>query len=185
MYRVGANTLGIALGGAKDVEINANGIVALQNYVKFADVKSTGTNGGTFTSGAWRTRDLSSTPIGSNTIAGASVTSNQISLTAGTYYLSASAPAEQSTSASFAKARLYNVSDSATLLVGTTGYIAIPNSGNSHVRSIVTGVITLAGTKTIELQHQITSTQATSGFGTAAGFSEDEIYSMVEIWRLA
>lgn len=49
-----------------------------------------GTHGGTFTAGAWRTRDLNT--VLTNTISGASLSNNQITLPAGKYYVEASAP---------------------------------------------------------------------------------------------
>lgn len=142
------------------------------------DEKSTGTDGGTFTSGAWRTRDLQTTPT--NEITGASVSSDQIILPAGTYYIEAISPAFEV--AGF-KTRLENITDTATLLVGTPERHG--TAGDVATTSHLCGRFTLAAQKTIELQAQCSTTNATDGFGRAAGFSVVEVYSDVQIWKVA
>jgi len=62
-----------------------------RDYILINDTKSSGTHGGTFSSGAWRTRDLNT--IVSDTGGHASLSSNQITLEAGTYECFISCPA--------------------------------------------------------------------------------------------
>ena len=45
-------------------------------------------------------------------------------------------------------------------------------------------VVTIAGTKVFELQHQITTTNNTDGFGKPAGFGT-EAYAVLTIIKLA
>ena len=71
---------------------SVGGIIAQQPYWNIVDQKANGTNAGSFTSGAWRTRDLNTT-IGNNTITGSSLSSNQFTLPSGTYRINASSPA--------------------------------------------------------------------------------------------
>lgn len=179
LYRIGADQIGIATNGAKVGEINTNGFQVLDNYVCVVDSKANNTPGGTFTSGAWRTRDLNTTRT--NRIAGYSLSSNQISLPAGTYRIRAQAPASYTDTN---QVKLRNVTDSADLLVGTTQY-APASGGVFNALSYLVGEFTIAATKTIELQHQCFTTKATDGFGLAVDFGVSNVYSMVEIWRLA
>lgn len=138
------------------------------------DEKSAGTKGGSFVSGAWRTRTLNTETA--NTIDGASLASNQITLPAGTYDVYATAPAMGVNSH---KARLYDITNGATLIMGTTGF---NYNANAHVeRSVVQGRIILAGETVIELQH-ICQTTNPDGFGyTQNGFSTTEVYAEVII----
>ena len=62
-------------------------------FLHIQDQKPQGTNGGTFTSGAWRTRDLNT--VLTNTITGASLSANQITLPAGKYYVEAKSVATE------------------------------------------------------------------------------------------
>lgn len=141
------------------------------------DEKAQNTQGGTFTSGAWRTRDLNTSKV--NTITGASLGSNQITLPAGTYFIEASAPALL---VDAHQAKLYNVTDTADVIIGTSEYSGTADSvgGRSHV----IGQFTLSAAKTLELQHRCATTRATNGFGAAGNFTT-EVYSEVKIWRTA
>jgi hypothetical protein len=140
------------------------------------DKKSTNTQGGTFTQGAWRTRDLQTTQV--NTISGASVASNQITLGAGTYLASASAPAWKTTSH---QTRLYNITDSSETILGSVEQSVVTNG--DQTRSMLEGVFTIAGTKVFELQHYAVTTAATNGFGAAGGIT-DEVYSIITIQKV-
>lgn len=143
----------------------------------FIDEKPSGTDGGTFTSGAWRTRDINTTQF--NDITSASISSNQITLPAGTYKITAYAPAF---GGDRTRSRFYNVTDSA---VAINGLSAINNTGTLQYINIVEGLITIASSKTFELQHIINVTQAGNGFGVGtAAFSTPEVYSTVSIMKV-
>lgn len=154
----------------------AGGAVTIQTAT-FNDTKSSGTNGGTFTSGAWRTRDLNTTQF--NGITSASLASNQISLPAGTYYVSASAPAfyvnEQ-------QVRFQNITDASTAILGQNA-----GSGQAFIlqtAASLSGTFTIAGTKTFELQHRANTTKADNGFGVALNWGS-EVYGTVSITKVA
>jgi hypothetical protein len=155
----------------------SNGLRTSQ-FFHVKDVKSSGTQGGTFTSGAYRIRDLNT--VLTNTISGASLSANRITLPAGTYYVEGSAPAYKT---DFHKAIIYSPSSATTLMVGTA---ELSGGGNDTTsRSLISGSITFTGTGTIELQHSCTNTVATWGFGRAGGMSFDEVYSEIKIWKVA
>ena len=136
------------------------------------DVKATSVAGGTATQGSWLRRDLNTSVT--NEISSASLSSNQISLPAGTYYVEAASIFFGTVAA---QTRFQNVTDSTTLVLGMTGYAS--NSMNAILR----GRFTLADTKTIELQYQVANTHVTDGLGVAGTWG-DNIYSEVQIWKV-
>jgi hypothetical protein len=148
-------------------------------FIHVQDQKSSGTDGGTFTSGAWRTRDLNT--IVNNDILGASLSSNQITLPSGTYYIEADVP-------SFAvnenRVRLYNMTDAISTLLSTNSYN--DTVGLGHANSTLRGRFTISALKTFEIQHISVATKSTTGFGLSrASFSVIEIYTDVKIWKIA
>lgn len=142
------------------------------------DEKSTGTDGGGFTSGSWQTRDLQTTSL--NDITGASLATNQITLPAGTYFIIASAPAF---SVDNHKIRLRNVTDGSTTIVGSSSWND-STANEASTRSVLAGQFTISAEKDFEIQHIANTTQATNGYGVAAGGSEVEVYTDVTIWQV-
>jgi hypothetical protein len=146
-------------------------------YLHVREEETANTPGGTFTSGAWRTRTLNT--VVTNTITGASLASNQITLPNGTYEFRAAAPA-QNVSGHIAK--LKNITSSADIITGST---ASTNTGVT-TNSLVCGQFTVSGgAKVFEIQHQCNTTGATNGFGAAANIGVTEVYTEVEIWKIA
>lgn len=152
---------------------------AFENYLLHVrDEKSAGVNGGTFTAGAWRTRDVNT--VKTNEISGASLSSNQITLPAGTYFIMASAPAYN---LSIHKAKLRNVTDGSDVIIGTSEYNV--STVQVQTRSFVLGRFTIAASKAFEIQHYASVTISTTGFGWASNFSVVEVYTEVFIWKVA
>jgi len=141
---------------------------AALGYILIRDEKASGTGGGTFTSGAWRTRDLNTES--SDTGNHASIASNQITLAAGTYEFSARAV---SSSSDRVQARLQNITDTISI-VGLSGN-SNSVSGETHV-SMVDGKFTIATSKIFELQHRCSTT---GNFGLASSFGT-EVYASIE-----
>jgi hypothetical protein len=143
------------------------------------DEKTANTNGGTFTSGDWRTRTLNT--VKTNQITGASLGSDQITLPAGTYDIYALAPGALCQAH---KAKLRNVSDSADAILGqSTG--AGSSGGKTQTNSVVSGRFTIAAEKVFELQHRCETTRNDDGFGQKSNFSVIEVYAEVKIWKVA
>lgn len=141
------------------------------------DVKSAGTQGGTFTTGAWRTRVLNT--LEGNAGAMVSLASNQFTLATGKYIITGSAPANE---VEEHQCRIYNITDTAVVAQGTSE--ASGGNGDFFVtRSFVTAYVNIGSSKTYELQHRGGRTESTDGFGTAAGFG-DEVYSILNIFVL-
>ena len=145
------------------------------------DEKANGTNGGGFTAGAWRTRDLNT--VKRNNITGSSLSANQITLPAGDYEVWAYAPAY---SVNEHKLRLRDVTNSVTLAVSSSAY-AIAGTSDFTTPAILVGAFTLAGTATLELQHSCSVTVATHGFGyktSLAQTDEPEVYAQMKIQKV-
>jgi len=150
---------------------------SVQQTLHVRDEKPTGTDGGTFTSGADRTRDLNT--VVTNTITGASLLGNQVTLPSGTYDIEAYATAYQ---VAASKARL-TTSAGTVLLVGSSAYGGVNTAAN--VASFVRGRLVLGSTTVIELRHQCGTTSATNGFGRAASIAGAvEVYSDLQIKKV-
>ena len=142
----------------------------------FNETQSSGTQGGTFTSGAWRTRNLQTTQF--NGITSASLASSQITLPAGTYYVSAGAPAFY---VNEHQVRFQNITDSTTAILGSNA-----GSGQSLIlqtQAVLSGTFTITGTKVFELQHRANTTKADNGFGVGLGWGS-EVYAQVSITKV-
>lgn len=160
--------------GQGGVSLLSTVVTGGQPYICFKDQKAQNTAGGTFTSGAQRTRTLNT--IVANDMSLATLLSNQITLPAGTYRCAITCPA-------FAvgnhQARLQNISTSSTAIAGTSEFNN--TTGNAQNRSLIFGVLGLTSATIFEIQHICQTTQATQGFGTAANFGT-EVYTIAEFW---
>ena len=182
-YASAANTPArLAIGSTSNVLTVAGGIPSWAapagggpTYAVFADEKASG-GGGTFTTGAWRTRDINTTTY--NGITGCSLASNQITLAAGTYILEAHLPFQDS---DLTAARVYNITDSSVAGFGGNAYLSL---NSSDAESIIITAFTITGSKVFELQHQGTKTRAGTGFGQNNGL-QTEVYTQVLIQKIA
>ncbi len=147
-----------------------------RDYILIRDIKAAGVDGGTFTSGAWRTRDLieESSDVGGHAGLGA----NRITLVAGTYEFEVSAPAYLVGSH---QVRLYNISDASIVTSGSVMY----NAGACVTRSEACGRFTITSPKVFEVQHRCSITQASTGFGKACNFGSWEQYTVARFWKVA
>lgn len=147
-------------------------------WVHVYDLKASGTNGGGFTQGALRTRDLNTE--GSNTIPGAVLAANQLTLPAGDYEAWWNCPAyfvnrHQSV--------LYNTLTAATQLdhsgnscMGTSEF---SSNGGAYAQTQSVGFarFSLSVSTPMELRHECQTTFAGLGFGVASNFGRPERYS--------
>lgn len=144
------------------------------------DQKTSGTNGGSSSANTWHVRDLNT--VLTNEIAGASLSSNQITLPTGTYWIEASAPAYM---ASQHGVRL-RTTGGTTLLSGTSEYGR--DAYNGQTRSFLRGRFTLTSQTIIEFQHGIRLARTTNGLGVATGTvvtgTAHETYADVAIWKI-
>lgn len=148
------------------------------NFAYFEDRKSTGTAGGGASSG-YQTRDLNTEVH--NGITGCSLSSNKVTLPAGTYLVEGACPAARVNSH---KCRLYDATAGAVLAYGTSEYMAVGSGFIGQTWSKVLAKITLASTKEIRLEHSLQNQTNGSDYGIAASMTGAEIYSFMKIWRL-
>ena len=190
-----SNTItGIAVGGLPDGIVDTDMLAAdavtaakigsktFTSYAVITDVKSTNANGGSLTSGNWRTRDLNTETTDEDGIV--SLSSNQFTLGAGTYLIQYFAPACQINSH---QARLYNITDSSEVSRGTAEYAGL---GSNMPQTISYGFVrlTLSGSKVFELQHRCSTTVNNYGMGvgSAGGFSWGDVkFASVIIFKEA
>ena len=149
-----------------------------EDYILIRDEKANNTQGGTFTSGIWHTRDL-------NTIvddAGnhASLAANQITLAAGTYRVKAKTPAFDVSSN---RCKLYNITDTSDIIPGSSNYAA--PGGDVFNNAPLAGRFIINSPKVLELQHRSSGFKVNTGYGVATNFGEVEIYSSIEFWKEA
>ena len=146
------------------------------NWIILEDQKAEGTQGGTFTAGDWRTRDLNTKVSDPNN--NCVLSSNQFTLTAGNYgLLLASAPVYLVYSH---KTRL--LAAGSPVKMGSNGYADAGNnvSNCSHLQYFVG---TLPVDTTFKIEHRCIQTQTTNGFGVGIGGSGfgTEVYTQVAI----
>ena len=154
----------------------ATGFGKFASYAIIGDEKSAGTDGGTFTSGSWQTRDLNAELSDPDGIV--SISSNQFTLAAGSYLVVASAPA---LGVNNHKLKIYNITDSADVQIGTTEYAHA--SDYSTKRSFVSSRFTISGSKVFEIQHRCETTKSTTGMGRGYSMSVVELFTLVEIYK--
>ena len=146
------------------------------SYAVICDQKSLGTDGGTFTAGAWRTRDLNTEITDADGIV--SISSNQFTLQAGSYLIEVLAPAYKSNRHMI---QLYQTSGSATNIQEGTSMYASAGGAGYNVAHLFARV-TISGATTYEIRHYGESTETTYGFGIGTDLST-EIYTVVKIFK--
>tara|TARA_R100000388_G_C7166446_1_gene121742 strand:+ start:40 stop:636 length:597 start_codon:yes stop_codon:yes gene_type:complete len=179
------NSANIVDGSIVNADINASAAIAstkisgslglFSSYAVIADVKSSGTAGGTFATGGWRTRDLQTEIVDTDGIV--SISSNQFTLQAGSYLINAISSAYKIGNTVL---KLYNITDSSDTAFGMTGYV--PNSDAVQANIHLTTRFTISGAKVFELQQAGAGTENTYGMGVNHSFGS-EIYTIIEIYK--
>ena len=150
-------------------------------FAALADEKAAGTAGGTFTTGAARTRTLNTEIYDPDTIV--SISANQFTLGAGTYIIEWSAPAY---GVNAHQTFLYDVTGTAVVENGSSEY-ALNNAGGGNAtgsRSMGYARVAPGSSNVYEIQHRCSFTLATNGFGLASG-TNIEVYTLVKITQVA
>ena len=130
------------------------------SYAILVDQKTSGTNGGSFTSGDWRTRDLNTEIADPDGIV--SISSNQFTLQAGSYLIKAHAPAYKVGRHQIA---LYDITASSYVDTGSSAYV---DGGESvQTDSFLTARFTCSGANVYEIRHQCGTGFNTYGFGVS------------------
>ena len=141
--------------------VAAGGLFASWAFI--VDQKANATDSGTFTQGAWRTRDLNTEIADADGIV--SISSNQFTLAAGSYLVQWSAPAYQVNNH---QTRLYDVTGGAVIHYGTVAFTH--DQYSSTQRSFGAARITPSGSNVYSIEHRCGNTISNEGFGAKASF---------------
>lgn len=157
------------------LDVPSNAEVVHSGYMQVQDQRTSGTAGGAAIAGI-NNRTLNT--VVANTITGASVASNIITLPIGTYRFRGESMVVADTAASHVTPQLYNNTVGAVTLIGLRTYVGLGTANTAPV----SGRFTLNVSTAFLLRNQFTAANA-SGFGLAATFGTTEVYSNVEIWK--
>jgi len=141
------------------------------------DQKATTVGGGSASATTTATRVLNT--VVTNTITGASLATNQITLPAGTYNICCTAPAFD---VNRHRAHLYNVTDSAIEMLGTNAFCVSTDAVQTN--STIKGQFTIAAEKDLEIRHYTQVAEATIGFGVNCSDGNAEIYTNIFIEKV-
>lgn len=178
----------IPIEGVENAPEGAIGVLAIQNQ------QATGVEGTTVNAGSYVTIDLNT--VLKNTITGASLSSNQITLPAGTYRVNLRSPmynnsAQNPIAIGSHKCRLRDAGDTTTLLNGSNNFSARDDSSSINTANqgdsiIFNQELVLASATTFELQHRVARGQGIAGRAdSVAGFELPNIYAEVYIEQLS
>jgi len=140
------------------------------SYAIFQHTTSSGTGGGATSSSTWNTRPINTTAVSQTW---ASISSNQITLSAGTYSIEWQETIYRSDAT---QSRFRNVTDSTTAALG----LAYRSDGVGGGF----GKTTIASSKTFELQHY-TQSNDSNGLGNDTSSGEDNVFATIKITKHA
>lgn len=145
-------------------------------YMHVREQRAANTSGGTFTAGAWRTRSLNT--VVANTIAGASLESDILTLPPGAYDLIWVAPGHNPTKHI---SRLWSITSSSIVGASSSAYT---NSTVTQTDSRGRVRATFAVPTQIRLEHYCSGSQNTTGLGAPCNLdNQPEVYSEVWVYR--
>lgn len=141
--------------------------------------QASGTNSqGSQTAATWNVRPLNNTVA--NTISGASLSSNAVTLPAGTYECEWSTPAS---SCDNHQSQLLNATDGITLVYGSSEFA--PNGTALVTRSFGRGKFTLAAPKVLQVLQRFTTGGGGVGVpGRAASTGNAEVYTIAQFTKI-
>ena len=178
-----SNNRVLTLPDSADGTIAKTSDISFTSYAIIADVKASSADGGAFTAGDWRTRDLNTEISDVDNIV--SISSNQFTLSAGTYLIEFQAPAART---GVHQTRLYNVTSSTLVQLGSNQWSG-SGAGTSASTSFGCATITISGSTAFEIQHRssVDGTGSDSyGFGVAGQGGMNwgsAIYTIVKIFK--
>ena len=144
--------------------------------MQIEDQKASGTNGGTSLVGE-QIRDLNT--VVANTIAGASLSGDQVTLPSGSYIIFAQS-ANHTTNRNVL--RLYNVTDSAYIASSLSSHSQ--STASSTIPATFKAYFSITSVKAFSLSHNIQSNISNVGLGLPTDRGPVEIYSQVFIQKI-
>jgi len=151
------STVGVkSISGSPQIAFQEKGSIwIVEEYVS-------GTNGGTFTSGAWQKRLLNTVEF--DTHGDVTLIANDFTLAAGTYDLHATAPG---VNCNQHQIRLYDVTNAMALFYGSSEFAV---STGASTNSLMHYRIQISAPTTYRIEHQCAVTAPTFGFGVGNTF---------------
>ena len=147
-------------------------------YLHVRDQKAANSQGGTSVTGL-QTRTLNT--VVTNTIPGASLASDLITLPAGTYRISAVVPGVFYAH----RASLYNVTASATAVQGVIGGSVNASSPGTAANSLIQGRFTLLAVSQLRVDHYFYGGMGGYGLGDQITDGKPAVFTDVQIWKEA
>ena len=144
-----------ALGGGGGAGTGSSGF---SKVFLVQDEKADGVDGGTSVATTWTKRTLNT--VKHNTLTGASVASDVVTLPAGDYYFEGSQPTNDNDTG---QTRLRDTDNNVTLVLGTTEFVN--NSDDGETPGLISGFFTLSAETDVELQYFVKVGRATFGLG--------------------
>lgn len=166
-----------ALAGKVNTDLRNATSNAIGFYFYARDEKPSGTIGGSNTANAWMTRDVNT--VVHNSIAGAYLSANGVTLPAGRYYIEARMPVALTEKT---RGALYNVTSSSYMIYSPSVWAQYDHYEQTPLT--LNEEITLTEQSTLELR-MWASRSYTNGCGFPSGVSGvPEIYSELRIWKM-
>lgn len=163
----------VSPGGPK----GANAPDDTRGYIMLRRELSSGTDGGTFTSGAWRARLLNTTVNDTaNQVLSLDTGTGIFQIKAGKYKVRCEAPAFD---VNRHRARLRNITSGGSIY-GTSEF----TGDNGQSNSLAQGIVELLVDTDFILESRCQTTKATTGFGVAANFDQPECFEFVEFTEI-
>lgn len=148
-------------------------------YLKVSDQKASGTFGGLATATNFASTRTFNT-VDSNSIPGASLSVNQVTLPAGTYDARGRAPFCGTDSAKIA---LYNVTDAAYQIIGSSSLSL--STGASSSDSVLSGRFTISSPKLFSMRYYVGVSSGAQDLGQGTSSGQVEVYAELEFWKVA
>lgn len=198
-FATARNIAGTSFNGTANIDINYNNLInrptiptnnnQLTNgagyvtsggefsaYAVIGDQKGATTDGGTFSSGAFRTRDLNTEFADPHGIV--SISSNRFTLGAGSYMIVAAAPCYNTYRH---VALVYDVTGNSVAFMGQTSFNA-----NGMSVSWCIGRVSFSGNRSYEIRHRCDNGRTSIGFGIAHDYGGyNAVYTIVQIFKEA
>ncbi len=157
--------------------LNSNFSAVTPAFASFNETQANNTAGGTSVATTWTTRVLNTTVI--NGITGCSLATNQITLPAGTYVATAFSTFRNTNGS---KIRLFNITDSTITAIGNN--TAMDSASSVGGIASLQAHFTIAASKVFAVQYYC-ATGVANGLGTAVNASTSEIYTSIQIEKIA
>jgi len=168
-----------------NITVNAKGLVTAASSgtsavqaARLSYTVSSGTSGPTYSGPGWQTVPLNTTDFNPTSLV--SLSSNQFTLPAGTYYMEGGCSVGGGGSAAWVwRMGIANITDSTRPIVGGASFSAGGGAGGGG--NVVSGLVAITGSKTFQLQLYPSSSIASEG---PVSTGSNEVYNWINIMKI-